>query len=247
MASANILVVEDEILVAQDIAERLSGMGYAIRGPVDNYQDARDSLQQSDVDLALIDIKLSGKEDGIDLARFIRTTLDIPFIFLTSFENKKIVDRAKAVHPSAYLLKPFNAKSIGLSIEMALANHSLYKNSQAAITNMPEEDVFPIRKYLFLRKDSFFQRVAFCDIHWIKADGNYTEFHAVGERFVQTIQLNKIENRLPRHLFKRVHRSYMVNIDAVTGFMGNTLYLNKQQIPVSKAYREEIFSLLNSI
>jgi len=247
MASVNILVVEDEVLVGQDIVEHLSGMGYDVVGPVDNYEQAKRIMGQPGIDLVLIDIKLQGVKDGIDLAHFIRATLDIPFIFLSSYEDKGSVDRAKAVHPSAFLLKPFHAKAVAIAIEMALANHALYKNTKGTVTNVSEEDVLPIGKYLFLRKDTFFHRIALSDIRWIKADGNYTEFHTSGERFVQTVQLTKVEKRLPKNLFRRVHRSYMVNIDYVTGFIGNTLYLNKEKISVSDAYREEIFSLFNSI
>ena len=247
MVTAKILIVEDEILVGRDMAERLANMGYNTLGPMNSYATAKASLEQTDIDLALIDIKLQGAKDGIELAQFIRTALDLPIIFLTSMENPEVVERAKAVHPSAFLLKPFNARSVGIAIEMALINHALYKNTRTAIPDAPAEDVFPIRKYLFLRKDHFFQRVAFDDIHWIKADGNYTEFHASGERFVQTIQLSKVEDRLPKDRFRRVHRSYIVNIESVVGFMGNTLYIKKQEIPVGEAYRQGVFSLFNSI
>jgi DNA-binding LytR/AlgR family response regulator len=247
MSSVNILVVEDEFLVAQDIAEHLSEMGYQVVGPVDNYEDAKMMVERAGIDLVLIDIRLRGEKDGIDLAHFIRGHADIPFIFLSFYEDKESVERAKAVHPSAFLLKPFHAKAVAIAIEMALANHALYKNSRHTISNVSEEDVLPIGKYLFLRKDTFFQRIALSDIRWIKADGNYTEFHTSGERFVQTVQLSKVEKRLPKNLFRRVHRSYMVNIDYVTGFLGNTLYLNNEKISVSDAYREDVFSLFNSI
>src|SRR5688572_10167234 len=247
MSSVSILVVEDEILVGQDIAEHLSDMGYDVVGPVDNYGDARNIVEQAGIDLVLIDIKLRGEKDGIDLAHFVRTTLYIPFIYLSSYEDKESVDRAKAVHPSAFLLKPFHAKAVGIAVEMALANHALYKNAKGTVSNASEEDVLPIGKYLFLRKDTFFHRIALSDIRWIKADGNYTEFHTSCERFIQTVQLTKVEKSLPKNQFRRVHRSYMVNIEYVTGFVGNTLYLNTEKISVSDAYREEIFSLFHSI
>lgn len=247
MSSINILVVEDEILVGQDIAEHLLAMGYQVVGPVDSYADAKEVVGQSDIDLVLIDIRLRGERDGIDLAHFIRTTRDIPFIFLSSAEDEESVSRAKSVYPSAFLLKPFHAKSVGIAVEMALANHALYRNTKTVVNDAAREDVLPVGKYLFLRKDSFFQRVALSDIRWIKADGNYTEFHTAAGRFIQTVQLSKVESRLPKNLFKRVHRSYVVNMDYVTGFIGNTLYLNDQKISVSEAYHDEIFSLFNSI
>jgi len=222
-------------------------MGYDVVGPIDTHDLAKHTLAKGGIDLALIDIKLQGEKDGIDFAHVIRTTLDIPFIFLSSSQDKDSVDRAKAVHPSAFLLKPFHAKAVAIAIDMALANHALHKNSKPNVSNASEEDVLPIGKYLFLRKDTFFQRVALSEIRWIKADGNYTEFHTSSERFVQTVQLSKVEPRLPKNLFRRVHRSYIVNIEYVTGFIGNTLYLDKEKISVSDAYREEIFSLFNSI
>ncbi len=247
MQSAKVLVIEYELVIGQDIVDHLSDLGYVTLGPIDNYSDSKRLLQENDIDLALIDIKLNGKKDGVDLAQFIRSDIDIPFIFLSSLEHQDVVNRAKSVHPSAYLLKPFQAKSVSIAIDMALANHSLYKNTKPELPEAIVENALPIKKYLFLRKENSFCRVAFSDILWIKADGNYTEFHTAEEKCVQTIQLNKVLSRVPNNLFKRVHRSYLVNIEAVTGFMGNILHINDEKIPVSSAYREDVFSLFNSI
>lgn len=247
MLPINILVVEDEPLVAQDIAEHLAEIGYQIIGPADSFDDAKREINQSEIHLVLIDIKLKGERDGIDLAHYIRTWQDIPIIFLSSLTDEESVLRAKTTHPSTFLLKPFHAKAVRIAIEMALANHALYKNTKPSVSDIGLEDALPIGKFLFLRKDSSFHRVALADIRWIKADGNYTEFFTTETRFVQTIQLSKVENRLPKNIFRRVHRSYLVNIGHVTSFSGNTLYLDDQQITVSLPHRDEIFQLFNAI
>lgn len=247
MPSTKILVVEDEFLIGEDIVNHLTDMGYDVTGPIDNYARACQMLADREFDMALIDIKLQGEKDGIDIAAYIRANLDMPVIFLSSLEHHSILARAKSVKPSAYLLKPFNAKAVGIAIEIALTNHAIYDNSNHQIEGNISKDVLPVNNYVFLRKDHYFQRIKVKDIQWLKAGGNYTEIYTQTDLHVQTIQLSKVEVRLPKTIFKRVHRSYIANLEAVTGFSGNTLFINDHKIPVSTAYREEVFNLLNSI
>lgn len=247
MSSARVLVIEDEFLVGEDIVLHLRGLGYDATGPVDNYDVACMLLKTGEFDIALIDIKINGKKDGIDIATFIRSELDVPIVFLSSLDTDSILDRARALRPSAYLFKPFHARAVAISLETALTNHSLHNNTKPSVSNQEPNDVLPLSKYLFLKKENFYQRILLDDILWIKADGNYTEFNTTTHSHVQTIQLSKVESRLTTNKFLRVHRSYMVNLEAITGYLGNTLYIRQAKIPVSSAYRDGVFSLLNSV
>jgi len=105
----------------------------------------------------------------------------------------------------------------------------------------------PALHALFIKKNDHFLKVPFSDIFWIKAEGNYTEIYTSTEKYVQTIQLSKLMPKLPNDKFIRVHRSYIINIDSITGFEGNMLLLNKCRIPVSDAYREKVFRLFKTI
>ncbi|HPR31632.1 MAG TPA: response regulator [Prolixibacteraceae bacterium] len=243
-----ILVVEDEFMILEDIAMRLEDFGYAISGKAISAEEALAILEKRTTDLALLDINIAGDMDGIGLARIIREKYSIPFIFLTSLANKAIVERAREVHPSAYLLKPFNDRQVQIAIELALQNYSddrtMERPEPVAREPRAEYPVLPINGSLFLKKDAYFERIAFADILYLEASGNYTFIHTESERFVYSTVIKTFESRLPVNHFLRVHRTFIVNIHKVTGFEGSTLHLGTIQIPVSRTNRDNVLRIM---
>lgn len=244
-----ILVVEDEILLAQDISLRLSKQ-YDVVGTAPSVNKAILLLEKhTDIDILLLDIKLDGDRDGIDLGAVVNERFHLPFIFLTSHADIDLVERAKAVRPAAYMLKPFNDREIPIAIELALYNFSNQPNEPELHKKHPfqptENEVLQISDRLFLKKDHHFQRVSLSDILLIEADGNYTTIYTPSEKFIYSTLLKKMEERLPDKQFKRVHRSYIINIDAVDGFEGNVLFVQGKRVTVAKQYRETVFNIFN--
>jgi DNA-binding LytR/AlgR family response regulator len=248
-ARVNILVVEDEILLAQDIALRLS-KHYHVVGTAVSVEEAITLLNDNpETDIILSDIKLEGKQDGIDLGEIVNEKYHLPFIFLTSHSDQALVERAKEVKPASYLLKPFNDREIPIAIELALANFERQEESpklhQKESFAAHENQVMNISDRLFLKKDHHFQRVALKDISLLEADGNYTTIYAQEDKYIYSTQLKYMEEKLPTDRFIRVHRSHVINIDAVEGWEGNTLFVQEKRIVVSKQYREKVFSIFN--
>ena len=124
MAKATILIVEDESIVARDIQSRLELLGYAtaIAGTA---KDAIASATETRPDLALMDIRLKGKDDGIEVAAELGERFDVPVIYLTAYADERTLTRAKRTAPFGYLLKPFDDKELRTSIEVALNKHKL--------------------------------------------------------------------------------------------------------------------------
>ena len=246
VSSISIIVVEDEFTLANDISLRLTKMGYNVIGTAPSVAKALIILEKNVIDLAIIDIQLKGTEDGIDLATIINEKYKIPFIFLTSFAMSTVVERAKTVHPAGYMLKPFNDRQFHIAIEMALTNFS--NNSSASLRQDEkllsiddDNSVLPIHDSLFLKKDNHFDRVAYSDILWLEAESNYTIVHTHNGKYIYSVVLKKMEEKLPKSLFMRVHRSYVINLSVVSGFTGNMLHIRDQKIPVSKQYRKMVF------
>lgn len=237
---AHILIVEDEAILGMDITSRLEAMGYSVT-LCDNPEKALNILKTQKPDLLILDIKLGDSHvDGIDLAHQIKKLYDIPFIFLTSHSDDSVIERAKKTQPAAYILKPFNDKNIRIAIEITLSNHSgtTTENEQAAMT---------IKDSLFLRKGNHFERVKLSQILWLQADSNYTEIHTTAGTYIYSTVMKKIEGTLPAEQFFRIHRSYIVNKESISGFEGNTLLVNNKSIPVSKQYRPLVFKWFNVI
>lgn len=122
---AKILVVEDELIVAQNIENQLRKLGYDVPGTAHTGLQAIALAHQFKPDLVLMDIKLSGPMDGIDTANKIRSQLYIPVVYLTAYADNETLNRAKITDPFGYLLKPFELRNLHSTIEIALYRHQL--------------------------------------------------------------------------------------------------------------------------
>jgi two-component system cell cycle sensor histidine kinase/response regulator CckA len=115
-----VLIVEDEAIVAKDIAATLKGMSYQIAGICATGQDAVNKAASTRPDIVLMDIMLPGGMDGIDAGLQIQSTLNIPVVFLTAHADEATLTRAKAIAPYGYLIKPFADRELEVALETAL-------------------------------------------------------------------------------------------------------------------------------
>ncbi|MBU7586633.1 MAG: response regulator [Nostoc sp. TH1S01] len=127
MTDANILVVEDESIVAKDLQNRLRKFGYTVQAIASSGQEAINKAVEISPDLVLMDIRLKGQMDGIQAAEEIHKYLDIPIIYLTAYADENTLERAKITEPFGYLLKPFKERELKTNIEIALTKHKLEK------------------------------------------------------------------------------------------------------------------------
>ncbi len=137
MAKAQILVVEDEGIIAQDIQNTLKKLGYAVPAIAYSGKEGIEKAQEIQPDLVLMDIVLGGGIDGIEAAEQIRRRFHIPVVYLTAYADEKTLQRAKITEPFGYILKPFEEKELYITIEMALYKHEMerrLKESQQWLT-----------------------------------------------------------------------------------------------------------------
>jgi PAS domain S-box-containing protein len=123
MPKANILIVEDEAVVAADLAGKLERSGYRSVGIVADGEDAVESARALAPDLVLMDIRLAGPMDGIKTAERIQATRNIPIVYLTAHSDMATLRRAAATEPFGYILKPFEERDVTTQIEIALFKH----------------------------------------------------------------------------------------------------------------------------
>ncbi|TAK35822.1 MAG: response regulator [Saprospiraceae bacterium] len=122
----NLLIIEDEPVIAKDLAYSAEDLGYAVTGICHNHQQALAALQSARPDLVLCDIRLEGDDwDGIRLAQEIRRLYDLPIIFLTALSDPATINRAAAAGPDAYLTKPFEERTLYAAIELAISKFAL--------------------------------------------------------------------------------------------------------------------------
>ena len=123
MTQASILVVEDEGIVAQEIKSRLEKAGYTVCGVVHDGEQSIVDAEKQKPDLVLMDIQLKGEMDGIEAARSIQERFNLPVVYLTAHSDPATLQRAKAMEPFGYVVKPFETRSLMVSIEIALHRH----------------------------------------------------------------------------------------------------------------------------
>jgi two-component system cell cycle sensor histidine kinase/response regulator CckA len=121
--SYKVLVVEDEGLIAHDIASRLEALGHRVVASVGTAEEAVD--QSAAADLVLMDIHIDGQRDGITAAQEVRARHHVPVVFLTAHADRSTLERAKAAGPYGYIVKPLGPASLNASIEMAIYKHSM--------------------------------------------------------------------------------------------------------------------------
>lgn len=129
----SILIIEDEGVVAHDIARRLRRLGYDVAGIKHSGEDAIHYLEIHTPDLILCDINIDGKKDGIDVAEYVFNNNKTPLIFVTALSDRATLDRAKKVLPYGYIVKPFDNHDLLTAIELALYKHSV-ELEQLALT-----------------------------------------------------------------------------------------------------------------
>jgi len=120
-----ILIVEDDPLIAEDIAESLKEIGYEIAGIAYDSTEALELIGGLNPDIAILDINLDSEKDGIEIAGHIKEHHSFPFIFLTSYADKNTIERAKHTRPMGYIVKPFDERDLFTALEIALFNYDL--------------------------------------------------------------------------------------------------------------------------
>ncbi|MEG4318245.1 MULTISPECIES: ATP-binding protein [unclassified Microcoleus] len=129
----NILIVEDELLIAKNLSHKLEKLGYQIADIVSSGADAIQRAGELKPDLILMDIVIKGEIDGIATAEIIHQQLDIPIIYTTAYADDETLQRAENTGSYGYLLKPFKERELHATIKIALSKHQEAVNMQKII------------------------------------------------------------------------------------------------------------------
>jgi len=225
----NILIVEDELLIAEMTKEMLLDLKYSVSGLAKSYIEAHSYLSKTtDIDLAILDINLNEYKTGIDIGKDINDKYGIPFIYLTSYSDPLTIRMAADTTPAAYLLKPFTKSDLYTTIEIIKARR--FQNDHP----------------LIVKDGGLNIKIQSKDIAYIKSDNNYIEIVTKTKKYVMRNSIEKILAELSDTNFVRIHRSYAVNITKINAVNGQYILIGKEKLPLSRSHKEEILKLFTS-
>jgi len=253
MSPLKILVVEDNLTIAQNLEEQLTDFGYQVIGSAATSKEVSTILETDTPDLVLLDVELKNSElDGIQVAEKMLTIPGIPFIYLTSFSDKKTKERAKKTRPANYLVKPYNEYQLEIAIDFALSNFSQQK--EALFTNPstpPKNNIFTLDEFFFTKKSQSYIRINFIDIVWLKAGGSAVEIVTEKDKVVSYSGIKGFIEQFQHPHIVRIHRSYAVNVLKISRFDENHVYLpyneDTKAIPIGPMYRDGLLKLFKQL
>jgi len=236
MDRINILIVEDEPLIAKDLAFMLQDLDYEIAGIAYNAKDALTIVKNNSVDLAILDISIEGDVNGIKLASKLE---GIPFIYLTSHSSREVVEEAKKTGPLAYLVKPIDERDLLSTIDVAFYN---FQQKQILPTHLSNSSV---NSDLFVKSGHSYIKVNTNEILFAEANDNYCFIHTKDKKFLLSQTLKVIEEKLSPFNFLRIHRSYLINIGKVEKFTETTVFINQNELPIGRRQKKVFKSHFN--
>lgn len=207
-----ILIVEDELLVAEDLKEKLVTLQYAVTAIADSYETALTAIEDEKPDLVLVDIELKGELSGIDLAKRLNG-MKIPFIYLSGIQDMNTYLEAKSTNPLKNLAKPIDL----LNLRNTLMEIDLKKENAVK----PEEIL-----HFFTNKEGIKERVEPGSIVYIEADRSYCDVYFVnGSRSTLSSAMGNVVKKLNHPDIIQISRSHHINRKHIQRIRGNEVQM----------------------
>ena len=227
------IIIEDEPLAQDVIKSHLQKSGrFDLIGTYRNAPEAKEAIENNDIDLIFLDIQLPGMT-GL---HFLRTLSNPPFVvFTTSYPEYAL--ESYEFNVIDYLLKPISYERFSKTIDKIM-DGKIFK------TNVNETKPLS-REYIFIRSDSKFLRISFSDIIYIEGMKDYLKIHTIEHTIITHQTMVEMENILPSGQFLRIHKSYIVAIAQIKAVFGNSIDMGKIMLPIGLNYKERIMSFIS--
>ncbi len=218
MSAIKILIIEDEVLIAEHIKDYLVSFGFSQVYMAHTKKLAIQSIDYVKPDLILLDLHLQQPKDGLDIANLIDENGIPPYIFITANSDMLVIQEAIHTKASGYITKPLKKSDLFASIQIALK-----------INAKPETS------FLLIKENNTNVKLGFDDILYIEGNSNYINIFTKTQKVITRQSLDWAELELPENQFMRIHRSYIINIRAVKRTNSKSVFIEEIEIPISRA------------
>ena len=227
----NCLVVDDEPIAREGMMEYVRQIDYL--NPVAQCKSAAEAaglLQKNKIDLIFLDIQMP-KLTGIE---FVKALADPPLVIFTTAYSEYALEGFE-LDVVDYLLKPISFARFLKAAEKA-QSYLHARNKDVSITN----------DFFFIKCNSKIEKIMMAEVIYIEAMANYVIIYTKQKKYITYLTFSGIEEQLPAELFVRIHKSFLVAISAIQTIDGNEVITNIARLPLSKNYRNEVMSRIES-
>jgi two-component system, LytTR family, response regulator LytT len=224
-----VLIVDDEVLIAETIHDYLKKIGIQYFRMAHSEEEAFNFIQSWHPDLVILDIRLDRGEEGIRLGKKLQK-LEIPFVYITAHSDVVLVEKILETSPNAYLTKPINKTQFSITLGTVLEQLKKTRKFDVKIKSTDPE----------------ISQINLKDILYLEASGNYWKVHAYDKRILIRKTFDEINKEFLTENFVRIHRSYIVNIAAISSIKGTNVHLiNSISLPVSRGFISDLKDLVS--
>lgn len=228
------IIVDDEPLAREEMLELIKEVSQMeIVGVFSNALTAMDFLKANEADLIFLDIEMP-MVTGLEFAA--RLPKQILTIFTTAYSQYAF--KSYELDAIDYLLKPIDKARLAKAISKAEAYKRLLSDeTEKNIVQSNTSD------FLIIKSDRRFHRLNFNDIRYIEGLKDYVVIYTGNQKLITAMNLKTIHQKMPQHLFIRVSKSYVVNIDYVDSFDHRNVYVGESEIPIGEVYKRDFFKI----
>ena len=242
------IVIDDEPLAVKQLEKYISKVPSLTRlTSFDNAVDARQWLSEGNsVDLIFVDINMP-ELTGVD---FVRELDSYHFVIFTTAYSEYAVEGFK-LDAIDYLLKPFSFATFEHAVNKALSVAELLalRNGANADQNLPISEQSNDKECISIRADHKTTLVRYSSIIYLESAGEYIRLHLTdGTKLVTLFRMKNMENELPADKFIRVHRSFIVNTEHITGYTKGRVFLTGEEyVPIGDNYKESFTAIADKL
>lgn len=225
MSNLRCIIIEDEPLAVKILEGYIKEIPFLVfQGSFKDAILASEYLREHEVDLIFLDIHLP-KLKGM---AFLKTLKNPPAVIVTTAYHQYAVEGFN-LNVTDYLLKPFDFDRFLIAVNKVKSN----------AVSQPITD----KDYLFLNVQKKKVKILFSDILYIESQREYIKIVTTKKEYLSKLSTNEIESMLPGHLFKRIHRSFIISVAKIDSYTAETVEVNGISIPVGRGYKEVIDNL----
>jgi two-component system, LytTR family, response regulator LytT len=223
MEKIKILIVEDEILIAEDLKDILASFNMKLIAMAHDKRRAFQLIEEFKPQIVLLDIRMEGEKDGLEIGEYLNNKTTISFIYITAHSDVAMVKKIIETQPAGYITKPIKKSDLYASINLALSRQQ-----------MPVE-----RKMLKVKDGYSFVLIPLDEILYLESDGNYVHVISENRKLLVRQSLDSIAMELESEQFFKVHRSYIVNTSHVIQYSRKEVKLKGHILPISRNLSDE--------